>query len=364
MGSPRETLESGAVYVYSGKRGVLLRTLDSNRSPSFGRGVVDAGDQNADGVPDLAISSPSAIDRGGWIEIRSGADGHLVRTLDAPANSRGFAERIENVGDVDRDGFDDFLAIARIGTSNDSSFLLLSGASGLLLDVLPGSQYSPAEQRPMCRLGDVDCDGVPDFAIRLADKVQIRSGRDRRVLHVFASPSKLTDASYSFSICDAGDADDDGYADLAIGGPGELGDACPLGSVAIFSGRDGVELHRYIGTRPRTGYALASADGRGGGNRKIFITSNEWIPPSGAVIAIAASTGSVVWEKDYPDPDGYRPEIGKIIASGRDVDGDGVADFVTGRFSLMGGGGYTVIAASGVDGKILHEFWPPEESRR
>jgi hypothetical protein len=49
----------------------------------FGRAISHAGDVDADGVPDVAVSAPwwrlsATEDQVGRVEIRSGADGHVL----------------------------------------------------------------------------------------------------------------------------------------------------------------------------------------------------------------------------------------------------------------------------------------------
>lgn len=77
-------LSLGRVYVYSGRSGALLTTFDgSEHAASFGLGVADVGDVTGDGVRDFVIGSPlHALSNGtssaGRVVGLSGADGSMI----------------------------------------------------------------------------------------------------------------------------------------------------------------------------------------------------------------------------------------------------------------------------------------------
>lgn len=104
---------TGRAYVHSGKDGRLLRTLTGeNAGDGFGIGSADVGDVDRDGFDDLVIGAwqhAAAAASGGKIYLYSGKDGRLLRTLTGriPGETLGFDAA--GAGDVDGDGVVDLL---------------------------------------------------------------------------------------------------------------------------------------------------------------------------------------------------------------------------------------------------------------
>jgi len=119
------------------------------------------GAADGDGRADLVSNSdPTLTGQAGPLEVRSIAGPSLLLTVP------GSFERAAGVGDVDCDGRDDLLAVS----TSPAATLLLSGADG---DVLWQTPNVALELAP---LGDVDQDGIADFALGLADRTQVWSG--------------------------------------------------------------------------------------------------------------------------------------------------------------------------------------------
>src|SRR4030095_16060112 len=108
-------INCGRAFAFSGADGGLLLTLDDPSQQEgglLGFAVAGLGDLNHDGVPDIAVGVPGknipdeespAI---GVVYIFSGRDGTLLRTLNHPlqeVNAR-FGSAIDNAGDIDGDG--------------------------------------------------------------------------------------------------------------------------------------------------------------------------------------------------------------------------------------------------------------------
>ena len=104
---------AGKVYLYSGRSGERLFTLEGEAAgDGFGIGIADAGDVNRDGHDDLVVGAwqhASAAPSGGKLYIHSGKDASLLYAVTGkvPGETLGFDTT--GVGDVDGDGWVDFL---------------------------------------------------------------------------------------------------------------------------------------------------------------------------------------------------------------------------------------------------------------
>ena len=165
--------DRGRVYVYS----------DTTRTPRF---VIEAdstgaalgamftsivGDVDGDKVPDVyaadfanAASGPST----GRIYVHSGADGRRLHRFTGERAGDGFGIGSADVGDVNRDGFDDLLVGAwqySAVASSGGKVYLYSGKDGALLRAITGRVPGETFGFDATGIGDVDGDGVIDLLI-------------------------------------------------------------------------------------------------------------------------------------------------------------------------------------------------------
>jgi hypothetical protein len=258
----------GQAFVFSGATGLLLRTLEDptpQANAGFGDALADAGDVNADEVPDLLIGAPfqnvGSNAEQGQAFVFSGATGLLLRTLDDPT-PRGFArfgDAVSGVGDVDSDGVPDLL----IGASDQDvdanagqgQAFVFSGTTGLLIHTLddPTPQGFAQFGKTMSGVGDVDGDGVPDLLIgaphqdvganRSQGRAFVFSGTTGILLRVLDDPTPQGDAQFGFAVAGIGDVNADGVPDLLIGAIGQDGGVIEgQGQAFVFSGATGLVL--------------------------------------------------------------------------------------------------------------------------
>jgi hypothetical protein len=116
--------------------------------------------------------------------------------------------------------------------------------------------------------GDVDNDGVDDVIIgvpfgRNADgetygHAKVVSGKTSEVLYILSNSSASINGDFGWSVSDAGDVNNDNYADLIVGAPnGNNSLGINSGYVVVYSGLDGQILYRLDGTIDNEDFGLS-----------------------------------------------------------------------------------------------------------
>lgn len=169
----------GVAKVYSGANGALLFTLNGAAAGDFfGATVGSAGDLNGDGKADLLVGAPLADPNGvsaaGVVRTFSGANGSALWTVGGDAvgdnlggDSASGPVGATSIGDIDGDGRPDIVAGMRnsdLAGTNTGAVRLLSGATGATLTTIPGVSGGELFGHAVGALGDVNADGIPDFA--------------------------------------------------------------------------------------------------------------------------------------------------------------------------------------------------------
>jgi tetratricopeptide (TPR) repeat protein len=219
-----------------------------------GYAVAWVGDLDADGVADFALGGPSQNrQRNGLVQVYSGSTWQQL--LEVPGDEVGFGVSLAPLGDVDADRVPDFaIGTAPLlqGNSPQGKAVIVSGADGRILHRFACDRSGLWFGSAVAAAGDVDADGIADLLVggnlgNAEGYVRLFSGRTGAVLQTFAS--SVLGENYGRALGAAGDVNHDGHADVWIGAPGSPG-AEQLGSVLIYSGKDGTLLQRYTGDRP------------------------------------------------------------------------------------------------------------------
>jgi predicted lipoprotein with Yx(FWY)xxD motif len=333
--------DSGSARVLSGRTGAILYTFKGNSAgDAFGQSVSNAGDVDKDGWPDLLVGAPG--DNGtGSASILSGKNGTTLYTFYGLAAGDNAGYSVSNAGDVDKDGWADWIVGVPWADSNgqdSGSVYVLSGKTGGALYTFVGDASSDVLGASVSNAGDVNKDGWPDilaggwgsscgtgFSFGYA---RVWSGKDGSTLYTFyGNGSDFLGASVSL----AEDVNADGYDDVVVGATGVYHNfAFNTGAAYVYSGKTGAILHTFYGSVSGESFASAVAnagDVDADGYADIAVSAPGALGPQGPVRVYSGKTGAKLY--DYWG-DGIFDSFGLSIAWAGDVNDDGLADLIVG----------------------------------
>lgn len=259
---PNGVFQGGEATVLSGRTGaVLFRFLPDGPSEFVGTSVGAAGDVDRDGVPDVLVGASGVQVRGaptGYVRVFSGADGSALLTVRGVTNLERFGDAVASVGDVTRDGVPDFVVGAPGVTGVWAGAVrLFSGADGAQLCELTGDEGSNLGHA-VAGIGDVNRDGVPDFAVgapaanprgrRRAGLVRIVSGQSPcRTLRTLNG--SVESEGLGYALASAGRANRRARVDeLIVGAPFFARGGRRLGRAVLFAATSGATIRVLVGT--------------------------------------------------------------------------------------------------------------------
>ena len=279
---------------------------------------------------------------------------------ETPFTSYGFS--VSGVGDVDNDGYDDFLAGAPGYIQSAGNAYLYRGASGGLIspafDTFPGELDADQMGYQAAPAGDVDGDGVADFLISapygdtdvLSDtgKVFVYLGQQMPGFHPVpdkALHGEHENDQFGWSAGTAGDVNGDGYADIIVGAPNyDVG----RGRVYVYHGSaGGIETTpSFTATGELTldyfGFSVAGAgDVNGDGYDDIIVGAKGFDDDTGKVYVYHGGPSGLNETPVFTEVgQDATSNFGVAVAGAGDVDGDGYDDVIVGAPLNPVGGQY------------------------
>ncbi len=339
---------SGTVYVYSGQTRNLLFSLDGDSiGDFFGYSVAGAGDVDGDGVPDLIVGAygdetPLTLDTGS-VFVYSGRTQALLWQFRGNGLESRLGYSVGGAGDVNADGYADIIGGAysdNTGAPAGGQAVVWSGRDGSVLWTFNGSFGGQYLGFSVAGAGDVDADGFADVVVGavgdpangfVSGTALVYSGRTGTQIWRFDGQGQDLQGA---SVAAAGDVDRDGYADLVVGAPFADDGGLDFGSARVYSGQTGALLHTFTGTFSGLlfGYPVAGAGDLDGDGHADLLSSSILatvgaIPATGAVYAYSGANGALL---DTFVGGGIADAFGWGCASAGDVDGDGFAEVLVG----------------------------------
>ena len=266
----------GRAEVRSGLDGSVLYMFQGVQSYDFfGLAADGVGDVNGDGYDDVAIGAPGRDNTGsatGELKVFSGRDGSVLWSADGVANNDQLGWFVSNTGDVDGDGYDDVVCGApwadQVGKVDCGRAVVYSGRDGSILHSVYGDGASDRFGWAVSGTGDVNRDGYCDFLVGAdqndqngadAGMVRVYSGLDGSTLYTFLG--EAAGDLCGWSARDAGDVDADGHADILVGMPRNDTGFTDAGKAIVYSGATGLALATFTGANAgaQMGFSVASA---------------------------------------------------------------------------------------------------------
>lgn len=337
VGSPRFYVSgvgsAGRVQIFSGASGALLRTFYGNTyTEHFGASVSGAGDVNNDGFDDVIVGGHLDDNNGtdsGSATVFSGKTGGILYYYNGDAAGDQFGTSVKGVGDVNGDGYDDFIIGAPwtdVTGANYGTTRVYSGATGAVLYTIHGSSTFVGSGLAVSGAGDVNADGIPDFIIGArTNRARVYNGATGGLLYLYSGQTSAD--KFGSSVCGAGDVNNDGYDDFIIGAPNDVFFPTLPGRARVYSGATGLLLHSFEGITlyDRLGHSVSGAgDVNNDGFDDLIVGSY-----TGRAAIYSGSNGAILYEfAAGVGADGF----GRCVSLAGDINNDGFPDMLVGAY--------------------------------
>lgn len=369
----------GAIFVFRGGPGGLEAspswTFESDQAgAALGSSVATAGDLDGDADDEVVVGAPlfdATLADEGRVWVFPGGPGGLSLppsfVRDGGQAGGRFGSSVATAGDVDADGDSDFLVAAQ-GWSNgetDEGYVALFRGSTGVLSTAPawereGNLVGAKLGSSIAGVGDVDGDGYADVLLGASgytDDPVGQAGEGWVFLYrgisagleaaaSWSAQSNQASAAFGASVATAGDANGDGYADIAVGAPFWDVSATDEGAAFVWLGGAGgfgaagtpINVDALLpGSMPagRFGAAVATAgDATGDGLSDLLVGAPlDWIADirEGLAYLFRGSgdglAASPAWVVESNRTDAY---FGEYISAVGDLNGDGFGDVAVG----------------------------------
>lgn len=317
----------------------LYELRGDNPFDLFGSTLAALGDVDGDGFADFIVGTHDNVaPHDDFARVFSGRTGQVIRELREGAAFVGFGFAVAAAGDLDGDGFADFLVGAPL-TSSGSAYAY-SGRTGAQLFSFSGDAPGDEFGGALAGAGDLNHDGVPDVIVGAyyADPNGPSSGLARAFSGADGSILFTWNGAHAGDVLGgvvaaAGDVDLDGFDDVIVSAPGDGTNGSHAGSLFIFSGRDGSTLAQFFGENAgdffgRSAASIGDVDGDGRPDVAIGAPFNGANGSSAGAVYVFSAVGGP--PRFVVHGTHATAQLGFSVAAAGDVDGDGRPDWIAG----------------------------------
>jgi hypothetical protein len=272
-------INAGKALVFSGKDGTLLFSLsdpEEQEDGLFGTAVAALGDVNSDGVADFAVGVPGhdvggedGVANVGTVYLFSGKTGALIRTLDDPPRGgdeagAAFGSALANAGDVNSDGVTDTV----VGAPGEGRVHVFNGKTGALLYTIVGPETELLTSFGAAVAGgqDFSKDKKSDIVVGAPlqsgsrGAVYVYNGTDGALIRRLKSPAAQAFAQFGASVYAAPDLTGDKRADIIVGAPGQIVNGLlGAGQAFVFDGVKGRLTSTLTSANPQSNAGFGRA---------------------------------------------------------------------------------------------------------
>jgi len=334
---------------------------------NFGDSVATAGDVNGDGYSDLIIGAPK-YDNGETDEGRvyvylgsaSGPESSSSWQYESNNEKAELGRSVSTAGDINGDGFSDVIIGApkysNGQTEEGGAFIFYGSASGLgnVPVILESDQASSNFGCSVSTAGDVDKDGYSDIIIgaytyqdTLSEEGMafVYSGKDDGIA-TSASWSKSggqAGAHFGYSVCFAGDVNNDDYSDIIVGARYYNNGSDKQGMAYVyFGGASGLAASPAWSDPGDTkndyqGWSVSTAgDVNGDGYADVIVGAPGYdkgeTAEGAALVFYGKQTGLSASPNVTLEPNWANANFGTSVFTAGDMNGDGYGDVIVGAF--------------------------------
>ncbi len=355
-------IDGGIAFVLSGKDGSVIRWHDGSTGDNLGYSVRGLDDLDGDGVDDYALGAAFAdtgagVDSGA-VHLKSGASGATLYFLTGDSVADRFGTSIARLGDITGDGIGDLAIGAPYDDSHgidSGSVWVRSGATGAPIGQLTGSMAGDLFGASVSGVDDFDGNGVPDLLVGApledlngsnAGSARVFSGVNGGLLRTFAGDGPNDWLGYSVAGLD--DLNGDGLSEVLLGAPQDDNMGLESGMARVFPGSmpgltppalysiDGPAAGFYLG------WSVARSGDVSGDGIDDFAVGAPYVdaPAVDAGMALVyRSSDATVFTK--MSGLGANHNLGWSVASGGDINDDGVPDLLFGAHGETAAGAWT-----------------------
>jgi hypothetical protein len=361
-----ESTDGGQVEVYLGSLAGLDSDADwavysSQDAGRFGVSVATAGDVNGDGFSDVIAGAPGYTNgqtSEGRAAVYQGSGDTVAFSFSFGGSGQDdafFAGSVTSAGDLNGDGYSDFVVGARQYDGTEGAAFIYYGERDVLPVEGPRLETNQSEAwfgHSVAGAGDVNGDGYTEvivgaYGATAGGRAYLYAGSPGGVATApswQAGPtSGQSGALFGVSVAGAGDVNGDGYADVVVGASGEGSGGRAYvyhGSSSGLLATPSWQADSGQGAASFAGCVAGAGDVNGDGYSDVIVGAslfdNGEANEGRAYLYLGSATGlgaSPAWIDESDEAGAW---FGFSVAGAGDVNGDGFSDVVVGT-PLSGG---------------------------